>query len=246
MTTNSMNNNQSVPVSGMGTTTFNIPTTGRYEIRVKSTIPYFTGQSPSTGFTNEITNVTFAADTSGNKNSTYFTFNGADDLNGYYVWFNINSAGVDPAVAGRTGIAVAGATNATAATLATAAITAINASAASSFVIASAGASGHVILTNIQYGAATDAANGTASPGFSFSVTQGSSDGGSALEILVKNGTTILGRSLPPNQTTPAVGCSVVFQATAADVITVVLSSLADADNLPNAVKSVINLFERI
>lgn len=80
----------------------------------------------------ETSNITYAADSSGSLNSKFFTFQEQSGINKYYVWFNINSAGVDPAVAGAVGIEVAGATGASAATLATATVTAANAGAASS------------------------------------------------------------------------------------------------------------------
>ncbi len=72
----------------------------------------------------ETTNVTFAADSSGSLNSTYFTFQDQSGKYKYYCWFNINSLGVDPAPAGRVGIKISGATGALAATLATAFVTA--------------------------------------------------------------------------------------------------------------------------
>lgn len=246
MTVNSFQANQSASVAGLGTQTFNIVTAGSYTLSVKSTLPYSPpGSAQSSPPSPESTNVTFVADSSGSLNSTYFTFNGDGDVHQYYVWFNINSAGVDPAPTGRTGIEVDGATNATAATLATAAIAAVAASSAATYVTASAGASGHMILTNKGYGTATDAANGTASPGFSYSVTQGS-DGtpaASNLEIQVKQGSTVLATYGNPSPTQPSMGGNVTFLAAAADVITVVLSSTSSADSLPNAVKSTINLY---
>jgi hypothetical protein len=69
--------------------------------------------------------VTAVADVAGSLNSKYFLLNSS--TTGYYVWLNINSAGVDPAVAGRTGIEVTAATGATAAQIATAMETAIDA-----------------------------------------------------------------------------------------------------------------------
>lgn len=76
---------------------------------------------------NAYAQATFAADSSGSLNNTYFTIVDNAGRNKYYFWFNINKLGVDPALAGYIGIQVAGATNATAATLATAAFTAFNA-----------------------------------------------------------------------------------------------------------------------
>lgn len=72
----------------------------------------------------ETTNVTFVADSGGSLNSKYFTFQDQSGANKYYMWFDINNAGIDPAPSGRIGIKISGATNATAATLATAAVAA--------------------------------------------------------------------------------------------------------------------------
>lgn len=249
--TNALQLNTSTVVGGLGTQSYTLTATGNYTLAFKSFLPYLAAGSPATT-TNpsaESTNVTFAADSSGSLNSTFFTFNAAGDTYGFYVWFNINSAGVDPAPAGRTGIQVIGATNASAATLATAAIAAINASAvASLYVVASAGASGHAIIRNIQYGAATDAANGTASPGFSYAVTQGSYGVPtvSGLVVQLKQNSTVLATYGFPTPTQPIMGGSVVIAGTAADVISVVISSLSDADNALNAVKSIVNLFQGI
>ncbi len=69
--------------------------------------------------TNEIQRIDCQGDTSGSLNSTYFLISDSQD-NDYYVWYNINSAGVDPTVADRTGIEVAAATNATSTQIATA------------------------------------------------------------------------------------------------------------------------------
>lgn len=248
MTINSMPLNVSSPFSGLGTATFNVVTTGMYTCEVKSFLPYLaSGINQSTSVANNIVDVTCAADTAGNKNSTYWTFNSAGNSHSYYVWYNINAAGVDPAVAGSTGIEVAGATGATAATLATATIAAIVASGAAAYVTASAGSSGHVILTNLQYGSVTAAANGVASYGASFSVTQAGSDGvpaASALVVKIKQGSTVLATLSNPSPTQQIMGGSVHIQATAADVITVVFSSISVADAALNAVKSIINLYQ--
>lgn len=247
--TNALQLNQSTVVGGLGTQSFTIVTAGLYTLRFKSFLPYLAAGSPAvtTVPSPEATNVTFAADSAGSLNSTYFTFGSAGDAHLYYVWFNINSAGVDPAPAGRTGIAVAGATNASAATLATAAIAAVNAltTTVTPYVVASAGTSGHMILTNVQYGDSTDAANGTASPGFTYSITQGSFGvpASSGLVVQLKQGSTILATYANPTPTQPIMGGSVTIQASAADVISVVLSSLSTADNALNAVKTIVNLF---
>lgn len=113
----------------------------------------------------ETTNVTFQADSAGSLNSKFFTFQDQPGTNKYYLWFNINSAGVDPAVAGATGIVVAGATGATAATLATAAVAAC---AATVGVTVAAGASGHIVITDNAPGVATKVTDGSAATSFTF------------------------------------------------------------------------------
>lgn len=62
--------------------------------------------------------VTTVADVAGSLNSTYFLLNSVTTY--YYIWFNVNGAGVDPALAGKTGVPVALATGATANAVATA------------------------------------------------------------------------------------------------------------------------------
>lgn len=250
MTINSLSLIHSTPITGLATQTYNVPATGIYTIEVNCTIPWMTPDAPAalaTPVAREVQDVTCAADTAGSRNNTYWTFYTAGDINGYYVWYNINSAGVDPAVAGLTGIEVAGATGATASTLAGATRTAIAASAAGSYVVVS-GATSHVILTNRTPGTTTAAANGAggASAGASFSITTTGTFGyASGLKIVVNNATTpavLLTLSLPsPNQA--FVAGSVAAQFTAADVITVVTSSTAAADNLPNAVKGIVNIY---
>lgn len=44
---------------------------------------------------------------SNNLNSKYFLINSANDVDKYYVWYNVNGAGVDPLVAGKVGLMVA-------------------------------------------------------------------------------------------------------------------------------------------
>lgn len=245
--TNALQVNQSTVVGGLGTQSFTVVTAGLYTLEFKSFLPYLaSGSQPqSTVPSSEVTDVTLVADSGGSLNSTYWTFNSAGDLYGFYVWYNINSAGVDPAVSGRTGIEVAGATNATANTLAGATRTAIAASSAASYVTVS-GATSHVILTNIQVGAATDAANGTASPGFSYSITQGSYGvpAISGLDVQLKQNSTVLARFGFPSPTQPIMGGSVRISASASDVLSVVLSSLSTADNALNAVKTIVNLYQ--
>ena len=73
----------------------------------------------------EQTGITCVADVSSSLNSTWIGFEASDAVK-HYAWFNVGGAGVDPAIAGRTGVAVAIAVNATAATVATALAAAID------------------------------------------------------------------------------------------------------------------------
>jgi len=247
MTINSLSYVQSTVVGGLGTQTFNVTATGLYTVSCQSFLPYLAigGAPQSVTPSANVTDVTCAADSSGSRNNTYFIFYTAGNLYGYYVWFNINGAGVDPAVAGLTGIAVAGATDATAATLAGAARTAI---AAAVPYVTITGATSHVIITQKNPGTLTAAANGAdgASAGASFSVTSAGSYGTpaiSGLNIVIANQGVTLVRSGWPSPTQPLLGATTTVAATAGDVITVVLSSLSDADNALNAVKSIMNVY---
>lgn len=244
MTINSLSLIQSTPFTGLMTNTYNVPATGRYTAQVICTIPWLSSDAPSTvAQTREIQTVTTAADVAGSKNSTFWTFYTAGNLHGYYVWYNINSAGVDPAPAGLTGIEVDGATSATANTLATATRAAINASSAAAYVTAS-GATSAVIITNIQYGSNTAAADGTAATSFTFAVgTTGTYGSGSGLVVTINEQTTAQLVLSQPTPTQGSLSGSVAFASTAGHTITVVTSSLAAADAVANAVKGVINIY---
>jgi len=115
----------------------------------------------------EVSTVSTVADVAGSLNSKFFIFNAANDLTRYYVWYNINGAGVDPAPSGRTGFMVAAATAATANTIASLTRAAIvNAN----FSIS--GATNQVIITNTANGPTTATADGSAPTGFAFVETQ--------------------------------------------------------------------------
>ena len=116
--------------------------------------------------------IIFTADTSGSLNSKYFTLYDAAG-NGFYVWFNINSAGVDPAPPGLTAIPVAGATNASATTLGGAAATAIQAANSTLSFTASNG-TGTVTITMVGSGVFIPAKDSVSAPTlFTFNVTGG-------------------------------------------------------------------------
>lgn len=114
----------------------------------------------------EITSITCLADSAGSLNSKYFLINTALDAIGYYVWINVNNAGVDPAISGRTGVEVDVATGATASAVATAVAAALDALAG--FAASSSGAV--VTCTNATSGPTTDASAGNS--GFTIAVTQ--------------------------------------------------------------------------
>jgi hypothetical protein len=182
-------------------------------------------------------------------NSTYWTFQSAGNLQGFYVWYNINSAGVDPAPAGLTGIQVAAATGANSSTIGSATRAAITASSAASQYVTVTGSTSAVTLNNIQVGSCTAAADGTAATSFSFAVGTTGTYGTpaiSGLDVVLKQNSTVLARYGFPTPTQPIMGGSVVVNASASDVLSFVASSLSTADNALNAVKSIVNLYQGI
>lgn len=248
MTINSLQVNQSTVVSGLGTQTFNVVTTGTYTCSFKSFIPYLaSGGLPVTANPiANVQNVATVADVSGSLNSTYWIFYTAGNAYGYYVWYNINSAGVDPAPAGLTGIAVAGATGVTANNIASATRAAI---AAAVPYVTITGATDNIIITQLNPGSLTAAADSVpAATGFTFSTSSTVGTFGtpaiSGINIVIKHQTTILGTYAFPSPTQPIMGGYASFTATAGDTITVIISSLSTADAGLNAVKTIINLFQ--
>lgn len=246
MALNALNGLQSAPFAGLGTASYTITSAGLYTMQCRSFLPYLGAGSPAVSAqpVNEVQNVALVADVSGSLNSKYFTFYDAGAANGYYVWYNINSAGVDPAVAGLTGIQVAGATGATAATLAGATRTAINA--VSGISVVASGATNNVILTDSFPGTTTAAADGTAATGFTFSVTTAGTWGTPAISGLVitfqKNSSVLMVKS-NPSPTQPTLSGSTIVSAAVGDVLSFVFSSQSPADQALNAVKSIVNIY---
>lgn len=140
--------------------------------------------------------VTAVADSSGSLNDTYFDLNligydFAEDQ--YYVWFNVNSLGTDPAVSGKTGIEVPLATDASAATVAAAIKTAVDAANVPAFVSVTGA---DAAITNQVQGAIT-AETDAGSTGFAFvvgteglSVELGATDG--AIELSLNTETSVI------------------------------------------------------
>jgi hypothetical protein len=117
----------------------------------------------------QVQTVITVADVAGSLNSTYFTLtsvNGGVAKN-WYVWFD-DGAGVDPVLPGKTGIKITYVDDDSANTLATLIRAALNARVAD-FV--ATGATNNVIITNVEAGVATAAADGTAPTGFTFQNT---------------------------------------------------------------------------
>lgn len=100
------------------------------------------GTSSAESFT-----ITTIADVASSTNSKYFLM--SSSTTNYYVWNNVSGAGVDPAIAGRTGISIAYAANASASTIATALQAAI-AAGTSSQISASISLSVNVTFTTAQ------------------------------------------------------------------------------------------------
>ncbi len=123
--------------------------------------------TPTTGFT-------IAAVTNGvasNLNNTYFLLQDEASVHSYYVWFNVDAIGTDPAVAGRTAVPIALSTGDSAATIGTAlasAIAALNSSA--SF---SASGTTLVTVTNLTVGPFVPMSDGVPATHFTFAVTAG-------------------------------------------------------------------------
>jgi len=122
------------------------------------------------GGVREARSVTTVADVAGSLNDTYLdNLQAAPGGTTYYVWFNVNAAGTDPALAGKTGIEVALATGASANDVATAIRAALNAVSGKPFDVA--GATNVVLITNKAKGNVTDLVDGAAPTGFTVLTT---------------------------------------------------------------------------
>jgi hypothetical protein len=74
----------------------------------------------SKGTSREITEIVTFPDVSGSLNNKYFYLNSAEDIDQFYVWFNVNSGGTDPAITDKIGIEIPLDTNDNAETVAAA------------------------------------------------------------------------------------------------------------------------------
>lgn len=126
----------------------------------------------------EISTVDTTGLTPAGLDGTYFLISGA--AADYYVWFNLDAAGTDPAVTGKTGIEVTITTGMTEAQLATALASALDAEDA----FAATPSTNVVTITDGATGARTDIADGDS--GLAVAVdTQGVTAIGAAVPVLV-------------------------------------------------------------
>lgn len=109
-----------------------------------------------------VNTITTVADVATSLNDTYWLLNTSGD--NYYIWYNVDGGGTDPAVADRTGIEVAIAEDDTADDVASATRTAL--SAATEVVVS--GATDQVITTETVAGTIVPAEDGAAPTGFTF------------------------------------------------------------------------------
>jgi hypothetical protein len=117
----------------------------------------------------EVSTIECVADVSSSLNNKYFYINSAYDRNQYYVWFSVDDAGTDPAVAGKTGIKVDITENETANGVASALEAALDGVADFTASVVT----DTVTATNAAGGPATDLSDSTGgtSTGFTFAVT---------------------------------------------------------------------------
>ncbi len=110
------------------------------------------------------------AESAGNYTGKYFLLNSATDATKYYVWFQLAGAGTDPAVSGRTAIAVNLASADTTTSIATKITTALNASPQSVDFTATS-TTNTVTISNKVTGSTTDIVDGTMAALVTLSVT---------------------------------------------------------------------------
>lgn len=119
--------------------------------------------------TAQVQKVLVLPDVSLSLQNKYFLIYTALNAIKYYVWFNVNSAGADPAIPGATGVAVAIATNASAAAVATAAASAIDALAG--FIATASGNAITITNASVGYSSAVHDSKAASQTGFGFSVS---------------------------------------------------------------------------
>ena len=116
----------------------------------------------------EITQVTCAAGNTASLAGSYFTMNSANNTNKYYFWYQVDGAGSDPAVSGRTGVLISVLSTDTNAEVATKTRDKIN---IQLFDFVATSLSNVVTITNSDEGYADDPVE-TLPVGFTVTVTQ--------------------------------------------------------------------------
>lgn len=114
----------------------------------------------------EETSITTVGDSANSLNGTYFLLNAGEDEREYYIWYS-TGAGVDPAIAGKTGIKVNIDTNDSAAEVARKTASVLN---AYNFDFIIDGSSNPILITNTKDGYTTAATAGDS--GFTVTVTE--------------------------------------------------------------------------
>jgi uncharacterized phage protein gp47/JayE len=117
----------------------------------------------------EITKLTMSVGSTINSGE-YALINSTDDATEYYLWYNVDLAGGDPAPVGKTPIEVQVLSIDTAATVATKTANKFNTTFSADFVAVASGNT--VTITNTTFGPATDAVNVDISGDFEVEVTQ--------------------------------------------------------------------------
>jgi hypothetical protein len=150
--------------------TDNVAGTTDSALIIVDSVPYLHTRVQVTNAATGQQTVTTVADVAGSLNSTYFLLNAANSGVEYYVWYNVNSAGVDPAVPTKTGVEVALATGDTADDVAAATATEIDALSA----FAASATTDVVTIVNSAAGNFEPASDSEAAPtDFSFATTVG-------------------------------------------------------------------------
>jgi len=162
--------------AGTRQSTMSVYTNGRDSVAASGTLTCASAAVGDTAVINGVTltamdgrntsTVAAVADSSGSLNNTYFTLSSPSA--NYYVWFNVNSAGTDPALAGKTAIPVALATNAANTVVSAAINTAIN---LVTGVFTSTNSSHTATIKNVAGGTCTATADGAAPTGFTINTT---------------------------------------------------------------------------
>ncbi len=145
-------------------------TTGSKLIRVdQAAFPWIRLGFTSTALL--VQTIALVADVAGSLNSTYFLLNSGNNASLFYVWFD-DGGGVDPLIAGRTGVPITYTDDDSAATIGATMAAAI--AALGGAALFSTSGTSTVTVTNLVAGPTAQAVDGAAPTGFTFALTTGS------------------------------------------------------------------------